>query len=183
MGAATVSNTTALVIIDVQKGLFDDAYNEDREILERIQALIARAHAAGSPVVYVQHNGWAGHPLEPGAPGFPIHPSIAPAEGDLVIQKTVSDSFYETTLQQELDARGVTHLVITGAQTEFCVDTTCRRAASLGYGVTLVADGHLTGDQDPMTWSQVVAYHNAILPKLVMPNAPIKVQPAAEIVF
>ncbi len=178
-----MSNKTALVIIDVQMGLFDEAYAEDREVLEHINALIARAHAAGSPVVYVQHNGWAGHPLEPGAPGFPIHPAIAPAEGDLVVQKRASDSFYETTLQRELDGRGVTHLVITGAQTEFCVDTTCRRAASLGYGVTLVADGHLTGDRAPFTWDQIVAYHNAILPQLVTPNEPIKVQPAAEIAF
>src|SRR5262249_4421090 len=122
-------------------------------------------------------------PLEPGAPGFPIHPTIAPAEGDLVVQKRASDSFYETTLQRELDARGVTHLVITGAQTEFCVDTTCRRAASLGYGVTLVADGHTTGDRGTMTTAQIVAYHNAILPQLVTPNEPIKVQPTAEIVF
>ena len=103
--------------------------------------------------------------------------------GDLMVQKRASDSFYETTLQRELDARGVTHLVIMGAQTEFCVDTTCRRAASLGYGVTLVADGHLTGDRAPFTWDQIVAYHNAILPQLVTPNEPIKVQPAAEIAF
>src|SRR5690348_16307188 len=124
-----MSNTTALVIIDVQMGLFDEAYEEDREVLGHIKGLIERAHEAGSPVVYVQHNGWAGHPLEPGAPGFPIHPAIAPAEGDLIVQKPASDSFYDTTLQRELDARGVTHVVIVGAQTEFCVDTTCRRAA------------------------------------------------------
>jgi nicotinamidase-related amidase len=178
-----MSQKMALVIIDVQRGLFDEAYDEDRAVLEHINELLARAHAAGSPVVYVQHNGWAGHPLEPGAPGFPIHPTIAPAAGDLIVQKRASDSFYETTLQQELDARGVTHLVITGAQTEFCVDTTCRRAASLGYGVTLVADAHLTGDRDPFTWDQIVAYHNAILPQLVTPNEPIKVQPTAEIAF
>ncbi|HEU5369360.1 MAG TPA: cysteine hydrolase family protein [Ktedonobacterales bacterium] len=178
-----MNSKTALVIIDVQKGLFDEAYDEDREILGRIKSLIERAHAAGSPVVYVQHNGWAGHPLEPGAPGSPIHPAIAPADGDIVVQKRASDSFYETTLQQALDARGVTQVVITGAQTEFCVDTTCRRAASLGYGVTLVADGHLTGDRPPLTWDQIVAYHNAILPQLVTPNEPIKVQPAAEVAF
>jgi nicotinamidase-related amidase len=178
-----MSNKTALVIIDVQMGLFDESYEEDREILERIKGLIDRAHAAGSPVVYVQHNGWSGHPLEPGAPGFPIHPSIAPAEGDLIVQKRASDSFYDTTLQRELDARGVTHVVIVGAQTEFCVDTTVRRAASLGYDVTLAADGHLTGDREPLTWNQVIAYHNAVLAQLVTPNEPIKVRPAAEIAF
>jgi nicotinamidase-related amidase len=178
-----MSNKTALVIIDVQMALFDEAYEEDRQILERIGGLIARAHAAGGSVIFVQHNGWSGHPLEPGAPGFPIHPAVAPAAGDLVIQKRASDSFYDTTLQRELDERGITHLVIVGAQTEFCVDTTCRRAASLGYGVTLVADGHLTGDRAPLTWEQIVAYHNTILPQLVTPNEPIKVQPAAEIAF
>ncbi len=176
-------NKTALVIIDVQVGLFDEAYDEDRDVLEHIQDLIARAHEAGSPVVYVQHNGWSGHPLEPGVPGYAIHPSIAPSEGDLVVQKRASDSFYETTLQRELDALGVTHVVITGAQTEFCVDTTCRRAASLGYDVTLVADGHTTGDRDTMTTAQIVAYHNTILPQLVTPNEPIKVRPTADIAF
>jgi nicotinamidase-related amidase len=178
-----MSKKTALVIIDVQVGLFDEAYEEDREVLDHIQDLIARAHRAGSPVVYVQHNGWSGHPLEPGAPGFPIHPSIAPTEGDLIVQKRASDAFHDTTLQRELDARGVTQVVIVGAQTEFCVDTTCRRAASLGYTVTLVADGHTTGDRGTMTTAQIVAYHNTILSQLVTPNEPIRVQPAAQIAF
>lgn len=178
-----MTSKTALVIIDVQVGLFDEVYDEDREVLERIQDLIARAHEAGSPVVYVQHNGWSGHPLEPGAPGYAIHPSIAPDEGDVIVQKRASDSFHDTTLQRELDALGMTQVVIVGAQTEFCVDTTCRRAASLGYGVTLVADGHTTGDRDTMTTAQIVAYHNTILPQLVTPNEPIKVRPTADIAF
>jgi nicotinamidase-related amidase len=47
--------------------------------------------------------------------------------------------------------------------TQFCVDTTCRRAVSLGYDVTLIADGHMTSDTDDLTFEQIIAHHNAVL--------------------
>ena len=63
-----------------------------------------------------------------------------------MIGKTASDSFYRTSLEDELRRLGTTQLIVTGMQTEFCVDTTCRRALSLGFDVTLVSDAHTTKD-------------------------------------
>ncbi len=99
-----------------------------------------------------------------------------------MLHKRASDSFYETPLQQELEARGVRRLIVTGAMTEFCVDTTCRRAASLGYDVTLVADAHSTGDSAGLTAAQKIAYHNATLAELATDH-PISVLPTEEITF
>ncbi|MBO0790318.1 MAG: cysteine hydrolase [Ktedonobacteraceae bacterium] len=157
---------TALLVIDVQAGMFAEAdpVYQGEELLERINTLLAGARQANAPVIYVQHGSKrAGHPLEIGTSGWHIHPAIAPHEGDIVVQKAMPDAFYKTTLEQELRARGIKKLVITGIQSDFCVDTTTRRACSLDYDVTLVQDAHSTWDLKGLSAAQIIAHHNAVL--------------------
>jgi len=66
-------------------------------------------------------------------------------------------------LGRELDIRGIKKLVITGLQTEYCVDTTCRRAYSLGYDVVLVKDAHSTWDSGDLSAQQIIDHHNNVL--------------------
>jgi len=155
----------ALLVIDVQMFGFgeDSSVYAGESLLINIRDLIARARGADVPVVYVQHCGAAGEIDEPGTPAWEIHPAVAPAEGELVVQKRHPDAFQETALQAELASRGVKRLVIAGMQTEYCVDTTCRRAYSLGYDVVLAEDAHSTWDTEHLTASQVIAHHNATL--------------------
>jgi nicotinamidase-related amidase len=160
-----VQSDTALLIIDVQLGMFEESdpvYRGD-ELLATINDLIARARDAGVPVIYVQHSGGDGHLLEPGSPGWPIHPAIAPARGELIVHKRHPDSFQETALQHELEIRRVRRLIVAGIQTEYCVDTTCRRAYSLGYDVTLAQDAHSTWDTKHLEASQIIDHHNQVL--------------------
>src|SRR5512137_486123 len=129
---------TALLIIDVQLGMFaenDQVYNSGA-LLTTLGDLITRARVAGVPVIYIQHSGGENHPLHPSAPGWPIHPAITPADDELIVHKRHPDSFQETNLQHELEKRGIKRLIVAGIQTEYCVDTTCRRAYSLGYDMT-----------------------------------------------
>lgn len=152
---------TALLIVDVQSGLVagtKPVYRLD-ELLENIATLIAQARATGTPIIYIQDNDVD----EIGSPGWQIHPAIAPEERDLVIRKPEADAFYGTTLQQEMEARGIAHLIVTGCKSEVCVDATCRRATNLGYNVTLVSDAHSTTDNPVLTAQQTIAYHNHIL--------------------
>lgn len=177
-----MTSNSALLIIDVQKGLFDgEAYEEDAAVLNSIQHLLAKARQQRVPVVYIQHDGGPGHPLEPNAPGWPIYPSIAPQDNEIVIRKRASDAFYETTLHETLQSHNIQHVIVTGAMTEYCVDTTCRRAASLNYDVTLVSDGHLTSDNGILTGPQIIAHHNLVLSELAHSTHPIHVQPAKEV--
>jgi nicotinamidase-related amidase len=156
---------TALLVIDVQVCNFEESapVHEGDALLSKISNRIGRARAAGAPVFYVQHCGPDGAIDEPGTPGWEIHPAVAPVAGDVVVQKRHPDSFQDTSLQQELASRDIERLVITGIQTGYCVDTTCRRAYSLGYDVTLVRDAHSTWDTDHLTAAQIIAHHNDVL--------------------
>jgi nicotinamidase-related amidase len=152
---------TALLVIDVQVGLIagtNPVYQADT-VLERMAGLIASARAAGRPVIYVQDKDVGGV----GTPEWQIHPAVAPEPGELAVRKAWSDSFYETTLGAELQARGIGQLVIVGMKTDFCVTMTSLRAVALGYDVTLVADAHTTTDGNLLTAAQTIAYHNDFL--------------------
>jgi nicotinamidase-related amidase len=164
-GVFVMSNDTAVVIIDVQVGMFDpaDPVYRGEEMLATLKRLLAKARAAQIPLFYVQHNEGKGAPLETNTPGWQIHEAIAPREGEPVIQKHYPDSFQQTTLQDELQARGIKKLVIAGIQTDYCIDTSCRRAFSLGYEVTLVKDGHSTWNDAAITAPQIIAHHNLVL--------------------
>jgi nicotinamidase-related amidase len=174
----------ALLIIDVQVGLVELISAEiQRSVLPRIGTLVAKARASGTPVIYIQHDGSKGHALEPGTRGWDIHPSLKPATDEPIIRKRESDSFFETTLQEELKKRGITHLVIAGGMTEYCVDTTCRRATSLGYDVTLASNAHLTRDNGVLTAANIIAHHNFVLDDFGAGDHVIKAKPADQIVF
>jgi nicotinamidase-related amidase len=132
----------ALLVIDVQKGLFDKStpiYNAGK-LLENINALVDCAHRAGAPVVYVQHanESW----LAPGSEGWQLHPGLQPLGTDLAIHKRHGSAFQGTGLGKELEARGIGRLVVTGLVTHGCVKATCLDARKLGYRVILVKDGH-----------------------------------------
>ena len=177
-----MSSETAFVIIDMQVNLIEPAY-EGKEVLTRIATLLEKARAARISVVYVQHDAPRGDVLEVGTPGWQIHPTIAPHPDEPVIHKRSSDAFHKTTLQQELAARGIQHLVVAGGQTEYCVDTTVRRATTCGYEVTLVADAHTTFDNEHLTAAQAIAYHNYMLDGFASDDCAIQVKPASEITF
>ncbi len=177
-----MTNDTALVIIDVQKGLIAEAYQRD-EVLEHINTLLARARTSGTPVIYVQHDGPKGDELEVGTDGWQISPVIAPQEGEPIVRKRASDAFYETSLKQELDRRRIRHLVVAGGQTQYCVDTTVRRATTCGYEVTLAGDAHTTFDCDTLTAAQIIAFHNETLNGFQTDTYNIIVKPTREIVF
>lgn len=174
----------ALLIIDVQIGLVALMPRELRDcVLAKIALLLNQARTASTPVLFIQHDGPEGHPLEANTPAWEIDAGILPQEGETVIRKQASDAFFETRLAAELKARGITHLTIAGAMTEYCVDTTCRSAVTQGYDVTLVADGHLTRDSAVLTASQIIAHHNLLLDGFEAGAHRINVKPANRVGF
>jgi nicotinamidase-related amidase len=158
---------TVLLVIDLQLGMFDGVriapIHAGEALLTRVQILLTKARAAGTPVIYVRHSARPGRPLDPTTPQWDIHPAIAPLPTETIVDKRTPDAFLDTTLLDTLTASGTKRLIVVGAQTELCVDTTCRRAFALGFDVVLVADGHSTWDNDVLTAEQIIPHTNQTL--------------------
>jgi nicotinamidase-related amidase len=171
--------TQALLLIDIQQGMFgpDEICHEPERLLANASGLLARARAAGVPVFHVQHCEEGG-PFVPSTAAWRIRPEVAPREGEPVTQKWACSSFYKTGLDERLRAAGIDRLVIAGLQSEFCIDTACRVAQSLGYRVTLAGDAHSTMDSPVIKAGDIIRHHNYVLSGIVE-----KVAPAAEIAF
>lgn len=133
---------TALLVIDVQNDVVGAAHERDA-VVANIAALVERARAAGTTVVWVQHSD-AGMPR--GSDGWQYVPELQQADGEAVVHKTYGDSFEATDLEDVLGAAGVGHLVVAGAQTDACIRSTIHGAFTRGYDVTLVGDAHTTED-------------------------------------
>ncbi|MCP5281401.1 MAG: cysteine hydrolase [Rhodoferax sp.] len=158
---------SALLVIDVQRALCEgeQASHAAQQTVERINQAAAAARAAGAVVVYIQHETATG-PFARGSDSWQLAADLARQPGDPVVHKTTPDAFQQTGLQALLDSLGVTELVICGMQTEFCVDTTTRRAAALGYPVVLLSDGHSTNDKPHMAAVDIIRHHNHTLPNI-----------------
>jgi nicotinamidase-related amidase len=158
-----MSNRNAFLVVDTQVNMFNEeltVFQGDR-ILETIAALLDRARAQDATVIYLRNDGGPGEPDERGTCGWEIHPTVAPAVNEVIIDKTSPDGFENTTLKEELEKRGIEKLVIVGMQTELCVFVTSRRAALLGYEVIVVKDGHTTFDPEERTASETIDKYNA----------------------
>lgn len=157
---------TALLVVDVQVEMFSDTKTpvyKGQEMLDNIEVLIRKAHDTNTPIIYIKHTQSDDKPMAKGKPGWEVHPQIAPAVGDAVVLKTTPSSFYKTNLQELLSSMGIVKIVVTGLQTECCIDTTVRHAFSLGYEVVLVRDANSTYDIPPLTAPQIIQHHHRII--------------------
>ncbi|KDM91722.1 cysteine hydrolase family protein [Photobacterium galatheae] len=154
----------AVLVIDVQRICFEPEPQpfEGDVVVSRINQLTAWAREKSLPVIFIQHE-------EPGTEiayqteGWQLHRALVTVEGDRYIRKTTPDSFLNTELKATLDQLRIEELVICGYATDFCVDTTTRRAACLGYGVALVSDAHTTHDKPYASGELIREHHTSVL--------------------
>lgn len=172
-----------LLIIDMQIASFEQAERFDKDgVILRINKLSAHVRSSGGKVVFIQHNGRADDGLEPNSRGWKILPSLDMQTHDLVVNKTICDSFYQTSLSEILYENSCKRVIITGCATDFCVDTTIRSAVSHGYEVVVAADGHTTADRPHLSAKNIIEHHNWVWSDLITPEKEVQVLSTDEIV-
>ena len=163
-------SASALVIIDAQNEYLDGklALPDVRPAVDALARLLAKARAAGAPVVHIQHKGRAGGLFDLDARGGAIIDAAMPASGEHLVQKPLPNAFAQTGLDATLKKLGRTQLVIAGFMTHMCVSSTARAALDLGYKATVAADAAATRDlPDPMGGViSAAALHRAALAEL-----------------
>ncbi|MCK1993233.1 cysteine hydrolase [Peribacillus muralis] len=170
----------ALVIIDVQTAVVEESYKRDK-VIDNINHLIHRARGQQIPIIYIQHESPEG-PMKKGEPGWQLHPRLEkPIHQEMTISKIVPNSFSHTPLKQTLDKQGITQLYICGAQTEYCVDSTCRGAFDLDYDVTLITDAHTTNDAIHLSAPRIIEHVHETLKNFGSPSAEIRLEKSTEL--
>ncbi|MER6025349.1 cysteine hydrolase family protein [Streptomyces sp. NPDC001851] len=134
---------TALLVIDIQNGVMAPSSPNRDAVIANVSTLIDRARAAGAPVVWIQHED---EDLVHGTEPWEYVPELKRLGTEPLVAKSFRDSFEDTDLESVLAERGVGRLLVTGAQTDFCVRSTLHGALVRGYDATLVADAHTTED-------------------------------------
>lgn len=155
----------AIIVIDVQNIMFeyeDGVYKKD-DILSNIQRVISKGRERDVPIIYVQHNTGLSGILTRDTHEWQIHHAISPEEDDMVIEKNQCNSFSDTGLVDYLIDADISSLVILGMQTEFCVDTSCRAAHTIGFKNILVSDAHSTFNTEVLSAKQIIDHHNSII--------------------
>ncbi|MFI9010192.1 cysteine hydrolase family protein [Actinosynnema sp. NPDC053489] len=148
--------TSALILIDVQRGFDDPSWGERDN--PGAEANVARLLDAWTgPLVLVRHDSTEpGSPLRPGQDGNRFKPELDRAVPDLVFGKRVNSAFHgEVDLDAWLRARGITDLVLAGIQTNMCVETTARVGGNLGYRVRVVLDATFTFGLEDLSAEQL----------------------------
>jgi nicotinamidase-related amidase len=147
--------TTALVIIDLQRGIVgrETAPHAARDVVARAARLAGRFRSAGALVVLVRvaYAADGRDRLAPRSDAAPwsgpvsadfgeLVPDVGPVAGDLVVTKHQWGAFYGTELDLELRRRGIRTIVLGGISTNFGVESTARDAYERGYDLVFVED-------------------------------------------
>ena len=154
----------ALLIIDMQQASLDrstplfDAVG----LVHRLNALARRVRKVSGRVIVVRFTGPRGSPYHPEHDGWQLAPGLEMEPDDLQIRKPASDAFQSTDLETALGAPGGSNVIVTGCDTEFCIDSTVRSALARGYHVTVPEDGHSLIDRAHLSAKQIIVHHNAI---------------------
>lgn len=138
-----IPRNSALVVIDVQKGLDHPKYGRRStpEAETNITRLLSAWRKAKWPVLHVQHLSKSpDSPLRPDSSGVAIKPEATPLESEPLFRKRVNNAFLGTDLEAFLHRSGITSLVMVGLTTDHCVSTSARMAADLGFDTYVVAD-------------------------------------------
>ena len=177
-------NRAALVVVDTQVGVVATAHNRDA-VVGHIGELVAKARQGGVPVVWVQHEG---EELVKGQPDWQIVPELQPASGEILVPKNFNSAFQKTSLAELLAKADVSHLMLCGAATNWCIRATAFSALDRGYDLTLAGDAHSTdsielGPDRVIAAADIIAELNVGLNWVEFPGVKNQVRKTAEIGF
>ncbi|MBP2633883.1 MAG: amidase [Firmicutes bacterium] len=150
----------ALLVVDVQNALVLAKPFAVEEVISNIKRLIKTCRENNIEVIYIQHNGKIKGELEPNSDGWKIFGEVSPSTNEKIINKTYNSAFKETILKKYLDDKGIKQLVITGMQTEYCIDTTCKVAYEYGFKIIIPEKTNTTFNNGNLLAKDLYEHYN-----------------------
>jgi nicotinamidase-related amidase len=148
MPVTTIDPNTALIVVDLQKGIAGLASPEVMtSVVGNSRKLADTFRAKGLPVVLVNVAGGAPGRTEQSRPTGDLPadwaellPELGQTADDIIVTKRTWGAFASTDIEQQLRTLGITQIVVTGVATSIGVESTARQAYEVGFNVTFATD-------------------------------------------
>ena len=174
---------SALLVIDVQNGVVEDAFARNK-VIAAINTVIDKARAKDVPVIWIQHSD---EELTIDSDAWQIVSELQPRPDEKIVRKLYRSSFEATELEDLLSSLSVDHLYITGAQTNNCVRHTSHSALDRGYDITLISDAHTASGYEwnghTVNAEDVINEQNDSFTNYSLPGRRAVAKPSADIAF
>ncbi|OEK05536.1 isochorismatase [Roseivirga misakiensis] len=168
----------------MQKGSFTPStprYDTNGTV-NRINSLADRFRKQNLPVIYIQHDGNGSGTFEKNTTEWEILDDLEVNQTDILIDKYANDVFYKSNLAATLKSHDIKELYITGCATDFCVEATIQSAITKEFDITVVADGHTTGERPHLSAKDVITHYNWVWQHMIPTQGSITVQSLEEII-
>ncbi|TSE06346.1 MULTISPECIES: isochorismatase family protein [Aquimarina] len=178
-----MKNKKALLVIDMQKGSFTSKTPrfDTKGVVNKINALAQLFKASDLPVIFIQHDGTKENEFIPSTEEWELLDTLEVVSNDIFIDKYANDVFYESKLQSTLTNLAINELYITGCATDFCVESTIQSALTKDYNITVVSDGHTTGERPHLEAEKVIEHYNWVWQNMIPTKGKIEVKSFEEV--
>ena len=153
-----------LLVVDTQKGCFDERLYAFETVRENIRQLIAAARENGVEVVYVQHDDGPGTDLDKATENYEIYEEFAPRADERRFEKNVNSAFHPMTgLTEYLQSRGEKDVMVIGVSTDYCMDATIKSGFEKGFNLLVPAYANSTYDNPYFDKETAYKYYNEFM--------------------
>ncbi|SEG23640.1 Nicotinamidase-related amidase [Eubacterium ruminantium] len=147
-----------LLVVDTQKGCFNENLYLFETIKKNIKQLITLARENNVEVVYVQHDDGPGTDLDKFADNYEIYEEFAPRDGEKRFEKNVNSAFHPMTgLAEYLQSIGEKDIIAIGVSTDYCMDATVKSGFERGFNI--IIPEYTNSTYDNPYFDKEAAYH------------------------
>lgn len=153
-----------LLVVDTQKGCFDERLYAFETVRKNIKTLITTAREAGVEVVYVQHDDGPGADLDKSTDRYEIYEDFAPRDGERRFEKNVNSAFHPMTgLTEYIKSKGEKDIIAVGLSTDYCMDATIKSGFEKGFNIYVPEYTNSTYDNPYFDKETAYKYYNEFM--------------------
>ena len=153
-----------LLVVDTQKGCFDERLYAFDTVRKNIKELISVARENGVEVAYVQHDDGPGTDLDKNTENYEIYEEFAPRADEKRFEKNVNSAFHPMTgLTEYLQSRGEKDVMAIGVSTDSCMDATIKSGFEKGFQIFVPAYTNSTYDNPYFDKETAYRYYNEFM--------------------